>query len=184
MLHQSKGFTAALAALCLLGVGGCGRFRSRPEPALNAPIEAFVAPQWKSFKGVVFQPPKAANHPWRVMMLQDWPRPKKTPEWHSAKPDEALVIEMPQGSHFRCLVNPVNFRVSENEIPLAPQGWTLLRTVRCSSDGWHSYSQSAFSEFFAQDGTPGDKNGKVAELYLHDFIGGKGVDITMLLRAD
>jgi hypothetical protein len=170
---------ATFGAASLLGVG-CGRFKGRPEP----PTEAFVAPEWKSFKGVVFQPPQAANHPWRVITLQEWPRPKKTPHWRVVKREEAPELEMPERSRFRCIVNPVVYRVVEDEVPLKPQGWTLLRTVRCSSDGWRTYSQAAYSEFVGQDGTPGDRSGRQAELYLHDVIDGKGVEITMILRPD
>ena len=81
-------------------------------------------------------------------------------------------------------MNPVLFRVDVSEIPLAPEGWTVLRTIRCSSDGWHTYSQAVFSHFVAQEGNLGDRSGKDAELYLHDVIGGKGVDMTILLRPD
>lgn len=158
--------------------------RGGHEPPSKAPIEPFVAPEWKSFKGAVFHPPEIASHPWRVMTLQEKPRPKKNPHFRTVKAEEGTELEMPQGSRFRCLVNPVDFKVVTEEIPLKPEGWSLLRSLRCSNDGWQSWSQAVITQYFGQDGTKGEQSARQAELYLRDVIAGKPTDITMVLRPD
>jgi hypothetical protein len=178
---------ALLAGLAVVVVAstGCRRHRGGGNAApLKPPIDAYVAPEWKSFKGNVFHPPDAANHPWRVMTLQEKPRPKKNPLWRTLKPDEGVELDMPAGSRFRCVASPVDFQVVLEEIPRAPEGWSLLRTLRCSNDGWRTWSQAAISEFYDQEGKPGEKSSRQAELNLRDVIAGKPVDITMLLRPD
>jgi hypothetical protein len=170
--------TAATAACARLREGLQG---SSPR---KAPIEAYVAPEFKNFKGAVFHPPEAAKHPWRVMMKQEKPRPKKNPVFRVVKAEEGVEIEMPAGSRFRCVVNPVDYKVMLEEIPLEPEGWTLMRTVRCSSDGWQTWSQAVIAQYIKQDGTKGDQSARQAELFLREVIEGKPTDIVMVLRPD
>ena len=170
----------------LLVAPGCRRFRHRsePPPPLPAPFTKYQPGEFKPVTGDPIHPPEAALRAWRVLPLQEKPRPRKNPRWMPASVDRAFGLRMPEGSHFLCLLNPVEFRAVPEESMMAVERWELLRPVRCSSDGWHTVAQSAFSISYAQDGTPGTRSGTQSELYLAETIHGEKVDITVLLRPD
>jgi len=169
-----------LGASCL--ASGCSRFRNRPPPPLKAPIEAFKDPVWKNFKGEAFHAPESSLRPWRAMAFQEVPRPKKNPRWRTIAVHEAVELEMPKGSRFRCLVNPAEVHVQEGEMPTKPAGWRVIRAVRCSSDGWRTSSQAAMSVSYGLDGAQGERSERQAELYLLDTVDGKPTRIAMLLQ--
>jgi hypothetical protein len=158
----------------------CGKLAS----GRSLPFEEFKPGEWKSFKGAVFHPPDAANRPWRVMMLQEIPRPKKGPRWTVIPIEKSGEIEMPAGGHFRCLYNPVLFRPVEDEGMKDVERWEVIRGVRCSADAFRTYSQALFLVGYAPDGRLVKKSGDQAELYLHDQIRGQSYDITILLPPD
>ena len=122
--------------------------------------------------------------PWYVMMLQERPIPKKRPDWVKAEPTRSALLEMPAGSRFRCLYNPVVVRGTPDGEGENLAAWVVLRTVRCSSDGWLTYSQAVLSVTLDPSGKKLAQSTEQAELYLNDPIDGQKVDMTLILRAE
>lgn len=172
-----------LCILAMLGFGvvSCGKLRAHGSAL---PVETFKPGEWKSFKGAVFHPPESANHPWRVMMLQESPRPKKGPRWTTLPIEQSGEIEMPQGSRFRCLYNPVTFRAIQDEGMASVEQWDVIRGVRCSADSFRTYAQALFLVSYAQDGKLLKRSGDQAELYLHDRVEGQPLEVTIMLKPD
>lgn len=177
-----------LGLTLVLALPGCSKVRAwRQGGAVSAPgklpFEPFVPGEWRSPKGdVVTHPPEAATHPWRVLMLQDSPRPKKNPRFTPINTGASGELEMPKGSHWRCLYNPVSFRPESDELMRGVETWELLRNTRCSSDGWRTYSQSLYSIKYGPDGAVLAKSSEQSELYLADVVGGEPLQMTIILR--
>jgi hypothetical protein len=147
------------------------------------PFEPFVPGEWHSPKGdVVAHAPEAAAHPWRVLMLQDSPRPKKNPRFAPIPIEASGELEMPKGSRWRCLYNPVSFRPETDEHMKEVESWELLRATRCSSDGWRTYTQSLYSIKYGPDGAVLARSSEQSELYLTDTVGGQPLQMTIILR--
>jgi hypothetical protein len=167
----------------LLCAAGCSRLKRRSGPAPQPrPVEAFQAGEWKSPKGEVFRPPQVASETWRVKVMQEIPRQKKNPRWRTLKIDEAVDLEMPPGTRYRCLVNPVRFRPWEDEISSKVIKWDLIRSVRCSSDGWRTYSELVHGVSMGGGGETPSPISRQGELYLHDWVDGKRSQITVLVQ--
>jgi hypothetical protein len=130
----------------------------------------------------VFKPPEVANELWRVMVVQNEPRQNKNPRWKKLKVDESFDFDMPPGTRFRCLVTPVRFRPWENEISSHVIKWDLLRSIRCSNDGWNTYTEAVHGVSMGGKGENPTPTARQAELYLHDWLSGKRSEITLILR--
>jgi hypothetical protein len=78
----------------------------------------------------------------------------------------------------------VVFRPIEDEGRMSVEQWDVIRGVRCSADSFRTYSQSLFLESYAPDGKLLKKSGTQAELYLSDHVGGRPLEITIVLRPD
>jgi hypothetical protein len=171
------------ASLALVAVGalavGC-----RTAPAGQAPFESFVPGAWQPPKGMLVKPPAAANHDWRVLMLQEEPRPKKNPHWKTIPIAQSGALEMPVGSHYKCIYNPVVFRPWPNEHVTEVLRWDLLRSVRCSDDDWATYSQATHVVTISGDGSSIVPAIDQTQLSLHEVIDGHPVDLAIVLRAD
>jgi hypothetical protein len=188
-----QGAAACARMACMVGLvaagPGCSKVRAWRHGAVSVPgkppLEAFVPGQWRSPKGdVVAHPPEAAARPWRVLMLQDSPRPKKNPRFTSIAVDSGGELEMPAGSRWRCLYNPVSYRPTADEMMHGVQVWELLRTTRCSSDGWRTYSQGLYSIKYGAEGQVLARTGEQSELYLWDTVGGVPLQMTIILRPE
>jgi hypothetical protein len=179
-----------IAVLCLVVLafgGGCRRLRGGRAayvPPLPPPFEVWKPGAWRSFKGATAKPPEVTEHPWRVLMLQQDPRPKKNPRWQTIPITESGLLEMPAGTSFLCLYNPVLFRATTDEHMMAVAKWDMLRTVRCTTDGWHTYSEAVHSVAVSPDGQTVTKSVDQTELYLHDTLHGKPLEMTVILRSD
>jgi hypothetical protein len=173
---QSRRLFVALALA--LAAPGC---KATPfEP----PFEKFEPGVWKGPKGASVPAPDAANTPWRVMVLQEQPRPKKNPLWKKIPVAESGYLEMPERSSFKCLYNPAVYRPAADEFLKGVEVWEVLRGVRCSNDGFRTYTEALFVKPVNGDGTYVPRKGAQAELSMIDLIMGKRVRITILLRAD
>ena len=91
---------------------------------------------------------------------------------------------MPREGRFRCLYNPVVFRAIEDEGRESVEQWDVIRGVRCSTDSFRTYSQTLFLESYAPDGKLIKRSGTQAELYVSDQVGGRPLEITIVLRPD
>jgi hypothetical protein len=183
--HTSRWVVAAIGVACAAS-GGCRRMSAHESfsPSGKPPFEVYVPGAWKSYKKEVFAPPAAAVRPWRVLMLQEQPRPKKNPQWKTIAASESGFLDMPEGSGFSCLYNPATFRPWANEHLTGIEKWDVLRSVRCSSDGWHTFSQAVHSITVSADGQAIAKSSEQAELYLSETVSSKLLATTILLRAD
>jgi hypothetical protein len=164
---------------------GCTAAAACKNAGGKLPVEAFSPGEFRTPKGAIIKVPAAADHVWRVLMLQEDPRPKKNPHWRTIKIAESGALEMPAaGSHFKCVFTPVSFRSWPNEHLSGVEKWDLLRSVRCSADGWATYSQAIHLVTISGDGASVAPNVAQTELGLHEVIDGKVVETTVALRAD
>jgi hypothetical protein len=177
--HLTRPSSFVALAFAGLVCGGCHK-----AATANPPFEAFKPGEWRAPRGTIIGAPPAANRAWRVLMLQEQPRPKKNPHWQTIPVGASGNIEMPAGSHFRCIYNPVTFRTWDDEHLTGPTKWDLLRTVRCSSDGWATYSQAIHVVSMNPSGSQVTPRSDQTELGLHDVIDGHDVQITIALRGD
>ena len=152
--------------------------------SFEPPFEKFEPGVWKAPKGTTVAAPEVANGPWRVMVLQEDPRPKKNPLWKKIPASESGFLEMPERSSFQCLYNPVVFRPTPDEMMRGVEFWEVLRGVRCSNDGFRTHTEALFPKVVLGDGTYVPKKGAQAELTMNDLIMGKRVRITIILRPD
>jgi hypothetical protein len=142
----------AAAALLQLALVACGSRAEQtawrnPAPSAHAqpPTFAFVAPQaWHSRKpGVpIVEPPDLGEEVWRVLVNRTQPLQAKTPLWQRLIASQTVELEMPPDSKFRCLVPPLQVDSEINAFGTKLKAWLLTRPVRCSSDGWQSWTES------------------------------------------
>lgn len=167
----------AFSVACLVS-SGCRR------PRHGAPIEAFTKGEFRTRKGGVVSPPEIAGKPWRVLMLQVEPRPVKNPKWISISKEASGRLEMPEKSTFECVYAPVKFEAAPDETMDGVDAWKALREVRCSNDGWLTYSSAGLAMTYDREGKLRLRSGDQAELGLSEVISGRPTKISILLRPD
>jgi hypothetical protein len=175
--RRSLGFVLA-AALPLAALACKSEYRRVGE----LPFEEFKAGEWKSPKGKVITTPEPANAPWRIMVIQEQPRQKKNPQWKTVAVSQSGELEMPERSSYRCIYNPVVFRPWQDEYLRGVERWDVIRGVRCSSDGFRTYSEALHVKVVSGDGSQVVNATPQTELSLHDIIRGKPVRITVIVR--
>lgn len=149
----------------------------------EAPLEAFEKPEYRApVGGQAFTPPAAALAGWRVLMLQVEPRPKKNPQWTDVSAGASGELEMPAGSAFRCIYNPAKFRGAGDESMKGLEAWDVIREVRCSNDGWRTYSSAGLKVVYDGEGKVLTRSGDQAELALFETISGRPTKISVLLK--
>lgn len=182
-VHHRTVRVAGVVAVALV-VGACGKPRSGGAGG-TAPFEAFVPGEYRPpIKAPVVPAPDGLKKPWRVEMRQTDPLPFKTPTWKSIPFDRAGELEMPAGSAFRCLYNPVRIQGTSDESYKQVTSWLVLREVWCSSDGWRTHSATALAVLYDGSGAPVRGLGDQADLVLSEVIAGRATTISILLRAD
>jgi len=176
---------AAVVSLSLV-VGACGRLR--PGGAAGngkAPFETFVPGEYRPpIQAPAVPAPEGLKKPWRVEMLQTDPRPFKNPQWKTIPIEAAGELEMPVGSTFRCLYNPLKIQGTSDESLKEATGWHAAREVWCSNDGWRTHSATGLIVRYDAKGTPVRGMDDQAELVLFEVIRGRPTRISILLRAD
>ena len=126
----------------------------KPE-ALPPPAVTFVAPSpWKSKaeQPVTVDPPDLAQETWRVLVTQNRPLQVATPRWQSLPAAENVELAMQAGIRFRCMVTAAEVVPDANDFGTKLKGWVLTRYLRCSADGWHSWSEYPHRERILADG--------------------------------
>ncbi len=125
-------------------------------PALRPPEVPFKAPEaWQSRKkdAPPIPPPDVDAEVWRAFVNQNQPIQIKTPVWQLLPPRETVVLKMPEVSKFACVVLPLSIVSDANDFNTKLKGWLLSRTLLCSDDGWHSWTEYAHGAKIAADGT-------------------------------
>lgn len=171
-----------VVALSLVG-SACGKLRASANG--KPPLEAFTPPEYRSpVEALAIPAPDGLKKPWRVEMLQTDPRPFKNPRWKTIPIEAGGEIEMPAGSGFRCLYNPLRTQASADESMKVVVSWHTAREVWCSNDGWRTHSATGLIVHYDAGGTPVRGVGDQAELVLFEVIQGRPTKISILLRAN
>jgi hypothetical protein len=142
-----------------------------PEPVLAAPRTTFVAPQpWQSQgeEKVTVAPPDLAQETWRALVTQFRPLQAPTPLWQPLPATDNVELAMQPGVRFRCLVTAVEVAPDADDFNRKLSAWVLTRSLRCSGDGWHSWTESRHSVRLLQDGTRETSAAAGALLREHD----------------
>lgn len=127
-----------------------------PQAPHDAPTTAFVAPQpfQLSTPGAApIAPPDLSKETWRAFVNQYSPHQKKTPKWQPLPASERVELAMPPQSRFRCVVQPVSVTPLANDFSTVFKGWSLLRTMQCSSDGFATWTEYAHRARMLPNGT-------------------------------
>lgn len=125
-------------------------------PQLRPPEVPFKAPEpWQSRKkdAPPIPPPDVDTEVWRAFVNQNEPIQIKTPVWQLLPPRETVALAMPAVSKFACVVTPLSMVSDANDFNTKLKGWVLSRTLLCSNDGWHSWTEYAHSAKIAAEGT-------------------------------
>jgi hypothetical protein len=128
----------------------------QPKPRFRPPSVPFKAPQpWQSRKKgtAPIPPPDLGPETWRAFVNQNQPIQIKTPIWQLLPPQESVELAMPAASKFECVVTPVSFAVDQNDFGTKLKAWVLTRTMLCSDDGWHSWTEYGHGVRVLPDGT-------------------------------
>lgn len=174
-----------LILLSCSSIAGCGRLRSIGHTQ-KPPLEAFVQGEYRPFltPKTVLTPPPSASADWRVMAMQVEPRQAKNPQWKKIPITSAGELEMPPGSSFHCIYNPVKYRAAGDDSMKGVEAWELIRYVYCSSDGWQTRSSAGLRVVVDAQGQLLSKSGDQAQLDLDERISGRPTHHSILLRPD
>lgn len=158
-----------------------------PERAeRKPPAETFALEPWKSVrKGVEpVMPPEDLLEPWRAFVNQERPRQKKNPKWQTLPPKQSITLQMPEGSSYRCQVGPLVVRGHGTEAQDAVQMWVLSRSLKCSSDGWQTFSEQVHQVFVKPDGDREVPVDRTIALLRERGQGDGLKETTVILRSD
>jgi hypothetical protein len=129
---------------------------SQQAAVLAPPAVAFTVPApWRSATDPpeVVTPPDLASETWRVFVNQFQPIQRETPLWHPLPASESVTVAMPKGSAYRCIVTPLAIRADANDFGTKLEAWILKRELRCSVDGWRSWTVHPHEVRLLRDGT-------------------------------
>jgi hypothetical protein len=193
-----------LGALVLLGCKPTGERPAQPVPAAvpnplatesakpaaaptqDPPSFAFVPPQpWQSSRkgSRPLPPPNMSEETWRIMVTQKEPLQAKTPLWQELPADRTVELQMAPGSRWRCSSSPLVVQPQADDFNIKLSGWELTRTLRCSSDGWHTWSEYTHAARVLPDGK--HEMGPAGSALLRERAADKSVIETVLvLRSD
>jgi len=171
----------AMLALCM----SCGLAREhRAAPAL--PAFAFEPPRaWQSKSPGVppVQPPEPSEETWRVLVSQNRPLQSKTPHWQAVPATRTVELEMPEASVFSCVVPPLQITSESNTFGTRLDAWNLARSLRCSADGFRTWTEAVHHARRLPDGTR--ESGPNTGVLLRERAGdGSAREISVLLRSD
>jgi len=129
---------------------------SPAEPARALPTRPFVPPlafEPAGDRGEAIPPPDLAQETWRALVNRHRPHQKKTPHWQPLPATETVELQMPSGSRYRCVVNPVEVTAKSDDFNSKLEAWTLMRTMLCSSDDFASWTEYGHRLRIAPDGS-------------------------------
>ncbi len=143
-LHADSAGPVVVVAVVAIALGGCSSGAS-PEasPAPVPPTAEYVpAKPWSSRHEpeLTVPPPDPAKETWRVRAHRYAPMQTETPRWQPLPAADNVVVQMHADSRFRCLVTPLSVAVETDDFGTQVEAWILERELRCSSDGWRSWT--------------------------------------------
>jgi hypothetical protein len=163
------------------------RSGSAPAQALAkppAPSAPFVPPEpWQPRgEGEPIAPPDLEAETWRIQVNQYRPHQRKTPHWQPLPAAQALELQMPPGSGYRCLVQPIEVAPDANDFGTKLRAWLLTRRFVCSSDGFGSWTEYGLS---VRLGTDGARDVRFqSDALLRERVGGVTRETKVVLRPD
>lgn len=149
---------------------------------MTPPTEAYVpVTSWASR----FAPdkqvpaPKAESETWRAYVHQFSPMQKQTPQWLPLPATENVHLSMPAGSAFACMVTPLKVEpMAEMDL----EAWVLSRELRCSSDGYRTWTAYPHYVRVSPDG---DRTGQTTRAALRERLpDGTGLRQTVVQLRD
>jgi hypothetical protein len=93
-----------------------------------------------------------AQETWRVLVTQDQPLQRKTPMWQPLPASDTVELKMPEGSHYRCIVPPLQVKAEANGFGSQLEFWHMSRSFLCSTDNFETWSETALYDRIAADG--------------------------------
>jgi hypothetical protein len=187
---------AFLAAL-LLALLACRQQRTPAEPAKpvqaaatkgpgRSPPQASFTPAkpWRSSKDpeTSVSPPDPASETWRAFVNQHTPNQRLTPKWQPLPASETVELSMPEGSLFRCVVQPLQTTAQTNDFNTQLIAWSMQREVLCSSDQWQTWTSATHEVRVPSEG---ERVAKLASLHLREVQkDGASYHTVVLLRDD
>ena len=164
--------TLALAILAL--AGGC---QPASPPLGDFEIELELPPPPGSNSP---EPPAAALRPWRVWINQEQPRQRKNPAWQPYAARQSATLELAADGRWRCLITPTQLFAKFDE-PRSLRSWSATRHVRCSPDGWKTYSETTVHCSFTASGEL-TRCAPPAAVHLADVVGGEPRSTVVVLE--
>lgn len=153
--------------------------------AHEPPAGKLVFSPWKPpRKGIEpVAPPKSLLETWRVFVNQNKPRQKKNPRWKKLPPKESVMLDMAPDGSYRCLVTPLEVVGRPTEDLDALDAWVLTRNLRCSSNGWKTWTESPHIVIVRPDG---ERQAVLehTDVFLRERIGGEVRETVLILRSD
>lgn len=128
-----------------------------PEPLSLARVPAlpdFEPPgPWRSRRAGTppVAPPKLDAETWRVLVERNRPLQRETPHWQDAPARVAVALDMPAPTRFRCLVTPARVTSAADDAELELRGWKITRELRCSQDGFETWTTHPHRVFLGLD---------------------------------
>jgi hypothetical protein len=113
---------------------------------------------------------------------QEEPRQKHAPEWRTYAAKEAASLDVAADGTWRCLINPVRVTGKANEHGKTSD-WIVMRTIRCSSDGWRSYVEGFAQAAFDGEGKETDVTPSAA-LRLSEVVSGVRRNTVVVLEGE
>jgi hypothetical protein len=150
------------------------------------PYEPFTLTEWRPpvpKDAPVSRPTKDLLFPWYVIVDQRTPRPKKNFQWTELPAERGGELELPSGSAWKCIHNPVRFVAQTDRDDERLTGWTVVRNVRCTTDGWATYVEGAHGVTASLDGKRAPISPQM-ELHLRDRLGEKPAEVSVVMRSD
>jgi hypothetical protein len=154
--------------------------------AITPPAFTFTPPQpWHSKRASAppVDAPDLTHEAWRALVNQNAPIQAKTPHWQALPAGETVELQMPPDSRFRCIAPPLEVTPQTNTLRTELKAWRMARRVLCSSDGWHSWTESTLRvrQVVAGEREIGDDAGL---LLREQDTGGRVRQTFVLLRSE
>lgn len=164
------------------------RAKTLPGAGAQLPIAPFAPPlpfRPRDLQGggtELVAPPDLAQETWRIFVERDEPLQRPTPRWQALPANRAVEVAMPAPSAFECHVTPAEVTPVTNDYGTELRGWTILRSLLCSRDGFASWTQHPHRLRIDRNG---ERRVEIAtHAYLRERVDEATHAIRIILRSD